>query len=70
MEQYTFLRQLADSWALLALFAFLIGVFLWVLRPGATKQYRDTANIPFRNSDRPLVAKDDALTATPKEAGK
>ena len=70
MEKYTFLREMADSWMLLLLFLFLIGVFLWVLRPGATKQYRDTANIPFRNSDRPAVAQDKDTLAASKEAGK
>ncbi len=70
MEVYTFLRQLADSWMLLAMFTFLIGVFIWVFRPGSTKQYRDTANIPFRNSDRPAPEQGDQDSATPTEADK
>ncbi len=74
METYTFLREMADSWVLLALFVFLIGVFVWVLRPGATKQYQDTASIPFRNVDRPAARQDGAQSdnkpATPMEAGK
>lgn len=53
MEEYTILRQFADSWMLLALFAFFIGVILWVLRPGSSAAYRDTANIPFRHEDKP-----------------
>jgi cytochrome c oxidase cbb3-type subunit 4 len=53
METYTFLRQLADSWFLLAMFVFFIGVILWVLRPGSSAQHRDTANVVFRNEDRP-----------------
>ena len=34
MEEYTILRQFADSWMLLVLFAFFIGVVLWVFRHG------------------------------------
>ncbi|SDE10510.1 cbb3-type cytochrome c oxidase subunit 3 [Ruegeria marina] len=58
MEQYTLLRQFADSWMLLALFAFFIGVILWVFRPGASKSYSDTANIPFRHQDKPATSKE------------
>lgn len=59
METYSFLREFADSWMLLALFAFFIGVILWVLRPGSTKTYRDTADIPFRHDDRPAPRRGD-----------
>lgn len=58
MEEYTFLRQFADSWMLLALFAFFLGVVIWVLRPGSTKVYDDTANIPFRHEDKPATDKE------------
>jgi len=53
METYSLLRQFADSWMLLFLFLFFIGVVIWAFRPGATKTYEDTANIPFRNADKP-----------------
>ena len=53
MESYTFLRAFADSWMLIALFAFFIGVCIWVFRPGATKAYESPANIPFRHEDKP-----------------
>jgi cytochrome c oxidase cbb3-type subunit 4 len=55
MEDYTFLRQFADSWMLLALFLFFVGVIVWVFRPGSTASYRDTANIPFRHDDKPAT---------------
>ncbi len=58
MEDYTFLRQFADSWGLLALFIFFVGVILWVFRPGATRQYRDTADIPFRHDDKPAQSEE------------
>lgn len=53
METYTALRAFADSWGLLAMFLFFIGIILWTLRPGARAQYDDTARIPLRNDDGP-----------------
>ncbi|WP_126974912.1 cbb3-type cytochrome oxidase subunit 3 [Frigidibacter oleivorans] len=52
---YHLLREFADSWALLALTCFFAGVILWAYRPGSSRAYRDTANIPFRNEDRPAA---------------
>lgn len=60
METYSMLRQFADSWMLLLLFLFFIGVVFWVFRPGARKTYDETANIPFRYEDKPAAAHDDA----------
>ena len=53
MERYTFLRQLADSWVLLALTLVFIGVILFVWRPGARRQQRDAAESIFRNETKP-----------------
>lgn len=53
METYSFLREFADSWMLLGLFAFFIGVVIFVFRPGASKVYENPANIPFRHEDKP-----------------
>jgi cytochrome c oxidase cbb3-type subunit IV len=58
MEFYTILRQFADSWVLLGLFSFFIGVVIWVFRPGSKATYEDTANIPFRHDDKPVTAKE------------
>ncbi len=55
MESYTLLRQFADSWMLLLLFAFFIGVVAWAFRPGSSKVYADTADIPFRHADKPAA---------------
>ena len=49
METYSFLRQLADSWVLLALTAFFVRTIFWLFRPGSRKVHDDTADIPFRN---------------------
>ncbi|MEX0318238.1 MULTISPECIES: cbb3-type cytochrome c oxidase subunit 3 [unclassified Ruegeria] len=58
MEEYTILRQFADSWMLLLLFAFFVGIVIWVFRPGASKGYKDTANIPFRHQDKPATSEE------------
>ncbi|QIE46870.1 cbb3-type cytochrome c oxidase subunit 3 [Pseudohalocynthiibacter aestuariivivens] len=53
MDTYSLLREFADSWMLLALFIFFVGMILWVFRPGGTKSYEDQRNIPFRHEDKP-----------------
>ena len=53
MDRYSFLRQLADSWVLLALTLVFIGVVLFVWRPGSRRLHRDAAESIFRNEKRP-----------------
>ncbi len=53
MDTYSFLRQLADSWVLLAMFVFFVAVILWAFRPGGSATYDSIANIPLRD-DKPL----------------
>jgi cytochrome c oxidase cbb3-type subunit IV len=65
MEEYSILREFADSWMLLLLFGFFVGVVLWVFRPGSTAEYKDTANIPFRHDSAPIT---DDSPAQSKEA--
>lgn len=52
MDTYSILRQFADSWALLVMVLFFVGIVLYTLRPGAKKLHDDSAQIPFRN-ERP-----------------
>lgn len=52
MDYHT-LREFADSWAMLAIFAVFIGVVVWAFRPGSRKTHEDVANIPFRHDDKP-----------------
>lgn len=72
MDQYSFLRELADSWVLLVLTLFFIGAIIWAWRPGSRKIHDNTAMIPFRNDTIPC-AKDrpdcacKASTNTPRE---
>ncbi|WP_294926343.1 cbb3-type cytochrome c oxidase subunit 3 [uncultured Paracoccus sp.] len=53
METYTFLRQLADSWVLLALTLFFVGVWLFAFRPGSRRTHQDIAESIFRNETKP-----------------
>lgn len=52
-DTYSIFREIADSWVLLAMFAFFIGVVVWAFRPGSRRVHEDTANIPFRHEDKP-----------------
>ena len=52
-DTYTFMRHFADSWALLALFCFFVGAFLWVWRPGSRALHDDAARSIFVETDRP-----------------
>ena len=54
MDTYSIMREFADSWMLLFMFTFFIGIVLWVLFSKRGK-YNDTANIIFRHDDKPLT---------------
>lgn len=49
MDTYSFLREVADSWVLLALTLFFIGTIFWAFRPGSRDVHKEVADIPFRN---------------------
>lgn len=55
---YHILREIADSWVLLALFVFFVGVVFWVFRPGSRAVHKDIANIPFRHENKPVDAQE------------
>lgn len=56
METYSFLRTLADSWVLLLLTLFFVGVVLFAFRPGSRKAHDDAARSIFRHETRPAAA--------------
>ncbi len=58
MDTYSFLRELAHSCALLALFAFLAFVWFWAFRPGSRDLHADAADVIFRHEDGPIVDTD------------
>ncbi len=53
MHSYTFLRAFADSWMLLAMTLFFLGVILWAFRPGSRPAQQGAATLIFRHDDRP-----------------
>ena len=53
MEKYTFLRELADSWVLLAMVFFYLGACLRPFLPSRRTANDDAASIPFRNETQP-----------------
>lgn len=55
METYSLLRHFADSWMLLLLVLFFVGVTLWVWRPGSRAAHDEAANAIFRNERKPAV---------------
>ena len=65
---YHILREIADSWVLLALFIFFIGVVIWAFRPGSRAVHKDTAEIPFRHENAPAPLRGDDTPAQEPEA--
>ncbi|NRB02413.1 MAG: cbb3-type cytochrome c oxidase subunit 3 [Rhodobacteraceae bacterium] len=49
METYTFLREFADSWFLVVLFGFFIGVWIFAFWPSLQPARDDAASIPLRD---------------------
>ena len=58
MEIYTLLREFADSWALLVLTVFFVGVFAWAFRPGSRPLHDEAAHLIFRDDEKPLPRKE------------
>ena len=66
MEIYTLLRSFADSWFLLLMTLFFIGIVFWAFRPGSKSVHQETASMIFRNDDRPA---EDGAQAPSSDAG-
>jgi len=49
VETYTAMRHFADSWALLAMTLFFLGVILFAFRPGSKKIADEAAHIPLKD---------------------
>lgn len=60
MDLYSLLREIADSWVMLMLFVFFIGVGAWAYRPGSRPVHDDAAQVPFRHEDGPAEEGDGA----------
>lgn len=57
MESYTLLREFADSWFLLVMFAFFVGAVAWSWRRSARAAHDAAARIPFAHDDAPASPK-------------
>ncbi|SMX39329.1 cbb3-type cytochrome c oxidase subunit 3 [Octadecabacter ascidiaceicola] len=62
METYTFMRELADSWVLLAMFAFFLGAAVWAFLPSHRSAREDASLIPFRNEAAPSASSETPVT--------
>ena len=49
MSTYDTLRHIADSWGLLAMFAFFVAMVFFVFRRGSKARYEEAAQIPLKN---------------------
>ena len=67
MDTYSWTREFADSWGLLALFLFFIGACIWAFLPSQRAAREDAADIPFRNETAPQA---DAGSALVQSKGK
>jgi cytochrome c oxidase cbb3-type subunit 4 len=53
MDLYSLLREFADSWVLLAMALFFVGVMIWAFRPGSKRLHQDIANSIFDHDQKP-----------------
>ena len=60
METYSFLREVADSWALLLLTAVFLGVIVWAMRPGSRPLHDEAARSIFRDDTKPAASQKEA----------
>lgn len=51
METYNLLREIADSWVLLAMFCFFVGAAVWAFLPSQSAAREDARLIPLRNDN-------------------
>ncbi|KEJ87905.1 CcoQ/FixQ family Cbb3-type cytochrome c oxidase assembly chaperone [Sulfitobacter donghicola] len=51
MDTYSLLREIADSWVLLAMFVFFSGAAVWAFLPSQRAAREDASMIPFRNDN-------------------
>ena len=67
MDTYSLMREFADSWMLLFMFTFFVGIIIWVIF-GRRSKFSDSANIVFRHDDKPLSQPDAPCTDSEQEA--
>ena len=50
-DTYNWLRHMADSWGLLAMFVAFLALCLWPFRPGAKSHSEGAANLIFKDEN-------------------
>ena len=50
-ETYSIMREIADSWGLLAMAVMWLSFAIWALRPGARRHHEDAANMIFKDEN-------------------
>ena len=55
MDTYSLLREIADSWVLLAMFLFFCGVAVWAFLPSQARAREAARMIPFRRDEAPAA---------------
>ena len=66
MTTYDLLREFADSWGLLMLVVFFLGVIAFVFRPGSAKHHAEMAALPLRDDTAPQADNGDAYESAKK----
>lgn len=51
MQTYSLLREFADSWFLIAMFAFFVGIWVFAFWPGLQRAREEAASIPLRDDE-------------------
>ncbi|WP_299560791.1 cbb3-type cytochrome c oxidase subunit 3 [uncultured Sulfitobacter sp.] len=49
MDTYSLLREIADSWGLLAMFLFFLAVAFWAFMPSQSNARKEASMIPFKD---------------------
>jgi len=55
MDTYSLLREIADSWVLLAMFGFFIAAAVWAFLPSQSAARQEASMIPLRNDNGALA---------------
>ncbi|ABA79870.1 CcoQ/FixQ family Cbb3-type cytochrome c oxidase assembly chaperone [Rhodobacter sphaeroides] len=67
MDTYSLLRGFADSWMLIVMTLFFVGVVFWAWRPRSRKDHDEAASAIFRHETKPA---DDDPVSSSEEARK
>jgi cytochrome c oxidase cbb3-type subunit 4 len=69
METYSLLREIADSWVLLAMFGFFLCAAIWAFLPSQKEARADASQIPFRNDISPSSCAGNCARCASKASG-